>query len=243
MATLRLTELQQDVLRTVARYRVMTAEALQPLFYADAPVGSARKLLSRLEDQALLQAPHALASRKFYQLTRKGTALVSAPENAAAPLGPQALIDRYGMLVFCCLLEHPPGSRRPVRLTPAEFAAVNPRIAAQPGIEPASQHYYLDATGGRERLARVVVDHNAQTASLARKCRQIYRQWEENGVLATLLPNNFMLTVLTASEPKARDLRRLLLDPSRQGQQGHRFRVEVVPQLLHLPHVERATDG
>ncbi len=238
MVSGRVTGFQQQVLLLVARYRVMTAEALKQLVYPESPLGTARKLLGRFAEQGLLGEPYRLAGRSFYQLSLKGTALVGAPATAAKKLGAQALRDRYGMLAFAAFVDHGP-LVRPQPLTAPEFATRYPKLMTQTGIDPSSQLYYVDLATGAPCLARAVVDHEAQAERLVRKCQEIFRDWEANTELKAYLPHRFMVTVLTSNPEKRQELtRRLRL----LGEEfPYQVRVETIERLGDIPVEKRVS--
>jgi hypothetical protein len=227
------TDRQLAIVREIARYGVMSAEALSHLAY-DGVEASARKMLGRLARQRLVRdATHPIGGRRFYGLTPRVAALLGVSENLARPLGAQALRDRYGMLAFCALCDHCPGER-PVRLIRVELEAMRPGLLAVPGIDPARHHYYVE----QGRLARAVVDHDATVERTVRKCQEIYVRWWEQPALRPLLDDFLMLTVLTPSTPKRDRIRELL----RVSGTPFLVRVVALPALSHVP-IRRGLDS
>jgi hypothetical protein len=244
------TKRQQEILQEVARYWLMTSEALARTFY-DGEEGSARKMLGRLVDEGLLHdVAQPINGRRFYGLSHRGTTAVGVSETMARPLGAQALRDRYGMLAFCSLHDHPGVDRPPRRLTHEELLLTRKELVLEKAIDPSRHHYYIDRSPGWPCLARAVVDHDATFERTARKSIELYERWSTHPLLKVLLPHYLALTVLTPTEKHQAEIEKLLdgwwertsLERHLSDSDQPHFRIEVVPELSDVP-VRRALDA
>ena len=116
-----LTERDRSILNHLRRYRLDTAKGLAKGF-CDGSADAVKKIAQRLQDY--IASEPLYGKTVYYRLTAGGARLVGAPEEAARPLGHQALPKAFGILAFCC---HGPVKRE--RYTRAEFLEDLPELA------------------------------------------------------------------------------------------------------------------
>lgn len=241
MPPLELQDRDRRVLRHVARYRITTPEVLQRLFCNTKD--ATKKLTSRLAvtyrrdvDEAeqrklavgyVLQARELLGKRRLYQLTARGAKEAGVPVERADPIGPQALVEAYAILVHCCL-----GDAERELLTAPDLARL-PRLADVP---PAN--YYLDQVEERTVLTRIVVDHRSEVPSIVRKCREIIKDARETPTLAQMMDGGrYALVVLTLHDEKAAGI----LEFERRDPLAVSLRTDTIPLLSDI--IERVRDA
>lgn len=220
---IRLGDRDYEIFEHVARYRLTTREVLQRLFFPDSELNAVTKVTSRLCDHEYLVRHELTPPRCYFTPGRAVARLLGISQKCARPLGPQALFREYATLAFCCLsAEH--RQRLTVRDMSKRFAPL-----LEGGGD--SSHFYLDNDGEVTSLAYIRVDGGGTADHVVRKCRQdvdsryvrpAWRQLIDGG--------RFMLAIVTASEPKADEIKRSL---SKQVWPV-RFRMEVIPDLMQL---------
>ena len=209
------------VKRHVERYRITTVDAVHRLFYAGKSRDAAKKALNRMVDADDL-ASVPIGKRTFYQI------------HGTAPLTSQPLWERFAVLTFCVMRE--PAQKR---LTPQEFTELFPEFQNAPGISPAHQHYFLPLAGS-PRLARALVDSDADADRVARKCRETLRDASNTPGLVQLLDARlFVIAVLFAEQAKADTVAAIL----REQKLGAVFQFHVIPELNDLLGLLPKTHG
>lgn len=213
-----------EILDHVRRYRLTTPEILHRLFFADSERNAVTKVTSRLCELEFLQSHQLYASYTYFTLGRRGAKVVSISSNKLGPLGHQALYKEYGTLIFCCRSE---AVRE--RLTLPEVMRQFPQLIS--GRMDAS-HYYLDHENGVDRLGYIwveaagTVEHVVTTAA-----KDIIEQRRMIPAVRDLIDQGqFMVSIVTLTEDKQLQIVQALkkvLTPVF-------FRVEVVPELIHL---------
>lgn len=213
-----------EILSHVARYRLTTQETLHRLFFTGATPEAPKTVVRRLREGGYLQSRPLYLRRAYYQLTRSAAALLGEPEEAARPLGPQALVRAYGVLAYCC---HAESERQ--RLTRLEFHRAFPYLSEN-GIP--FDAFYVERDP-RLRLMQIVVDQGGDARRLLRKCRTRLKLARETPGLSDLVRGGeFGLALVTSSNEKAEALR-----AGRQQSEFLRdypFRFQAEPELIHL---------
>jgi len=232
-----LSEIDQQILRHVARHRITTPEIVHRLFYPNESSEAVKSRLRRLRS-IYLQSRPLYGRRVYYQLTPKAAALLSEPVEITRPLGRIALPRAYAALAYCCSEDDDSdvGARR--MLSREEFHRVF-SFLVQSGIRFQPQTYFADRDqSGELRLGRIVVDQAGPPDKLARKCVSIVRNARQHKMFGRLIvEDRFLLAVLTASPEMASWLQTDLMD--RFGGQI-RLSVEAVPELLDVLDLRHA---
>lgn len=176
------------VMQQVSRYRITTAPAVEHAVF-DGSDSQAQTALDTLCQRNALTA--------FTYDAERDVVFYFAPDDEPHDLG--TLEERYGILALCCL--H--GGER-TRLTPDEFRGTFPEFASGRGIDADKQSYLLDHTAHHPRLARVLLDSNAQTRNIIRKCQRQLSQMRRLPAFGPMFDQRlFVLALLTAEAEKA----------------------------------------
>jgi hypothetical protein len=213
------------ILDHVMRYRLTTPEVLHRLFFfEDADRNAVTKVTSRLCDREMLLSHQLYASFTYFTLGRHGARLTGLAAKKVRPLGPQALYREYGTLVFCCLANPP---REKFRVS--DVAAKFPQILAR-NID--SSHYYTDCEGKTERLGYIWVEGGGPLDHIVRTVRQdiIERRRDIPLLRQNIDSGRFVVAVVTCNADKRNEIAAAL----RNIATPVFFRVEAVPELIHL---------
>jgi hypothetical protein len=134
--TAKLTERDRAVLEHVRRHRITTARVVKELFCGGSENAS-KKLLQRLKDYLVSEPLYGKAV--YYRMSPAAAKLVAAPPEIADPLGPQALPEALGILMFCCR-----GKTRRWRYNNSEFGEDFPELKDDLAGRRYHLNYYLD---------------------------------------------------------------------------------------------------
>lgn len=218
-------------LEHVSRYRLTEVDALARTLrlrqYA------ARKLLTQLVQEQLLDKAPLYRHREYFFLTEKGAEFLATSLDGGAavvgdpchgPLSEPAKIRAFGFLCYCCL-----GNTQRRRLTRPELFATHPEAVWQG--QPLN--YYLDLetanlgvlcidSGGEGRWDRIV--HALRKDIFQHLHRPAFARLMEQG--------RFEMAVVTALRQKAERLQAALTETKFPVQVS--LRVSVAADLLHL---------
>lgn len=243
MAGVHLQKRDRKILEHVARYRLTTSAVLHGLFFRT--LDQTKAVLKRLSApytpglseqeqrnhalRSFLQArPLRFKRQVYYQLTARGTRELGLPPERSRPLGPQALVQAYAVLIHCC--RH---SRTRTLFTADELAA-HPLLRDVP-----SGLYYLEQLSDQaSRLTQIVVDHRTDCQRLLERCRAILRKAEEIPTLVGMMDQQaFGLALLTLQQQKRVELEAQLA----QKPFPVSVHVEVIPHLSEI--IEGSRNG
>lgn len=212
----------REILTHVSRYRLTTPEVVHRLFFADRGMEAAKSVLKRLNGSFLRSRP-LFGKRRYYQLSPAGAALSGQPDEAAQPLGTNALPARFGVLEYCCL-GFP--SERP-RFTRSEYAESFPELQDLPFAD-----YYLDIHKGVTRLGRIIVELGGDHLRFLRKVREYMTRDTRCRPFAEMVrQDRFVLALVTAEESK----RDAIIAAIERQPPAVPVRVECVPDLIQFP--------
>ncbi len=216
----RLVDRDYEILEHIARYRLTTREVLHRLFFTDSEVNAVTKVTSRLVENRFLNRFDLHSGKSYFVFAPNSARLLGISLKKTNALGPQALVQNYGILQFCCLSEHPRE-----RLLVQELAQ---RFTDLRGKHLRAGSFYIDSQSGETRLASIRVDHGGPSAHVVRKCRGDLESIVSNKAIAGLInEQRFMFAIITANEQKVSDIQEALKRQTWPVQ----FRVEAVPDL------------
>lgn len=153
----------------------------------------------------------------------QAAAILGMSRKKTEELGLQKLIEEYGTLAFCCLAPEPR-----VRLTVREIRERHPQLL-QAGVP--SSRYYLDNDGQTTRLGFIRVDFGGAPEHIVRKCREDLENRRRFEPFRQLIDGGrFLIALVTAREEKAAAIHEAI----KKHDWPIRFRIEVVPDLVHL---------
>lgn len=222
---IRLEERDFDILRHVARYRLSVLEALERMpFFSDCTPHAAKEAVRRLRNAGYLASAPLYRNRRYYHLTRTAANLLDEHPSVAQPLNDEPKTRAFAILSFCCLSEP-----RHERLTIDEFRANFPTLYRE-GERP---NYYIDTVGDSKRLGYLRVDHGGfgRWDRLIGKLRgDIQKRSDLPDFRQLISARQFVITVLTALEPKRRRIEEALSEADFACD----VQVQVVPGLLNL---------
>src|SRR5215467_11516160 len=95
-----------QILHHIGRYTVTLRRVLQTVFFEN---GNPQGALNRLERAGYIQRVERafLGNFSYYQLKKKGAAIVNVSENKAGPKDPKGLGQDVAALWFCCMGDIP----------------------------------------------------------------------------------------------------------------------------------------
>jgi len=230
------------------RHKMITAEVIQRAVY------DAQNQKTRLAVEAqmkrlkgpYLEAEPLIWKRRYYHPTALTARLFGAPEEAAEPLGPQALPKEYALLNHCCMRSVPL-----VRLTRQRLKEL---FTDWELFLPKKTGFYSDFVqamiGNRGWISRVQVDRGGDYLRFLSTCRDVLSHCRASVSIRELIEEEcFRFTILTGDERK-KDSLQAALDVRPLGVPTHIF---VVPGLLDLigqnlagkeePHAVQSSGG
>lgn len=186
------------VIDDVYRYGMLTADVARRMRWPDLTPDAARKMFSRAAEDGWL-ARHPLADQEPYFVLGGRAVAALGVRRATTPLGPQALLEHYAVLLAAA-------RRRCDVFTEGEFRTRFPDLT-QPGFS--AKNFFPDASAAAVRLGLFVVDHDKLSSRMVAKVRS-----RVGGMLATdrpalrklVLDGQLAVHVVTATEGKRANL-------------------------------------
>jgi hypothetical protein len=222
----RLTERDEEILRHVRRYRLSTPDVLHRLFFDDSQINAVTKVTTRLTELEFLQNHHLFGTNRYFTLGRRGARAMGLAQKNIGPLGPLALYRDFGALGFFCA-----ENTQREKLTVSELAR-DPQFAPLLARKIDNSHYYWDDAEDQTRLGYLWVEGGGPIEHIVRKVQQhIIAPRKSVPVLASYIQTGgFVVAIVTCTETK----RRQIADALKQVTTPAFFRIEVVPDLIHL---------
>jgi hypothetical protein len=222
--------LEQAVLKQIARYRLMTVEALHVWPSCGCPTTrSARRQLERIRQDGLVDRAPLLHRQVYYHLTGLGRAVLemaNGRDNEVGPLSERAKIRALACLNFCCL-----APERRQLLFRDELAQFYPPLA-QRG-RPGGYYLHVMETLPHVGLLRVDAGGAARWDRIVYKLRADATQHRQQSVARQLIEKRqFELSVVTTLPAKALRIREAL-DGLSEFRDIH-VRITAMPVLLQL---------
>jgi hypothetical protein len=219
----RLGDRDYEIFQHVMRYHMTTREVLHRLFFSDSEENAATKVTSRLTLHGYFNRYDLYPPRTYFVLGPQAVRIMGVSPQKTKAFGPQALIREYATLAFCCLSPEPR-----TRLSVRELQERHAQLL-QGKLD--SSHYYLDNDGQTTRLAYIRVDFGGPPEHVVRKCKQDIDDRYPHPAFKELIDSDrFLIAVVTAREEKAAAIH----DAIKRQTWQNRFRIEVVPDLVHL---------
>jgi len=220
----RLQDRDYDLLQHVLRYRLSTPEILHRLFFQDSDRNAVTKVTSKLCVSQFLLSHQLYAGYTYFTLGRRGAKVVGMSRCKTGPLGPQALYREYGTLAFCCRSEMPRERLRTAEIMRRHPEYISGRLDAG--------HYYLDEHESIVRLGYIWVEGAGEINHIVRTVQDaIIEQRRSVPALRQLIEEGrFVVSVVTLNDDKKSEIQRALNGLATTVF----FRVEVVPELIHL---------
>ena len=219
----RLNDRDFEIFDHLRRYRLTTREILHRLLLSDCELNAVTKVTSRLVRHEYLASFKLYTPRKYFMIGPKAARLIGISLSRIRELGPQALVQEYGTLEFCC-----GGEELRERLLVREIHQRNPDFLAR---HLDSSRYYLDHDSETVRLGFIRVDFGGELPHVIRKCREdVDRRYRHPAFRELIDGQRFVIAIVTAREERKKDIHTAL----RRYEWPIHFRIEVVPNLVHL---------
>lgn len=221
----RLTDRDFEIFDHLRRYRLTTPEILHGLFFEDSQPNAVTKVTSRLVKHGYLNSFDLYEQRKYFIIGPKAARITGISLNHTKELGPQALVQEYGTLEYCFA-----DKECRERLLVRDVHNHNPALLAR---RLPSNRYYLDGKDHSAALFGFIrVDYGSELPHLIRKCQDdVDRRYEHESFRGLIDGGRFLIAIPTATDERKEDIRLAL---RRRDWGPVRFRVEVVPNLVHL---------
>lgn len=189
---------ERQLILHVSRYWLTTVDVLRQWLWADLSHDAVRKVVTRSAEKGW-RARYLLAGQEpYFVLGHKALAALGL-RRATKPLGHQALLDHYAVLLACA-------RRQCDVFTEEEFRSQFPDLS-QPGL--AAKHFFLDASRDPVRLGCFVVDHDKLSSRMVNKVgRRIGKVFatDRPAFRRLILNGQFAVHVVTATEGKRANL-------------------------------------
>ena len=213
----------KDILDLIARHGLVTVEVLHHLLFRELTPKAVERVLTRMMRQELIQSHPLIGKTCYYALTPKSATMLGLDaKRVERPMGTQALVQNFSILLFCAL-----GSPPRKRMTKAEFKAAFPQLAG-PGLSSWRLYLDEDKATGKVRLAVMVPDFNSHPRRLVRKARREVEKRRRSEAWRSHPSRPFSVTVLTAFKEKAMAVAKALAD------QTWHHRIVTVPGFAQL---------
>lgn len=230
-AELGLTPKQFAVLKHIRRFRMTTTEATHRFVYPDKTVTAAESAIKRLMHAGFIASATLFARNRgkkkpyYYLLASRAEAVFADSPKTAGPLGVAALVERYGVLMFCYR------DPRRVKLTPTFFARRYPQLVAK--TIPIRNYYGDTDDHGVNRIGYVHVNRAASVErTLHAFNRTVIGKRREHPAWRTEIfsRNLFTLGIVTGTEEKAKAFAEGLAE----SWPNILVRIEVVPEIFRM---------
>lgn len=189
-----LPERGRRVLENVRRHWLTTPEVVRQELAPELTQDAVRKFLARLAERDWL-VRRMLSEQESYFLLGGRALTAFGIRRSAKPLGIQALIEHYAVLLACagggCAL-----------ITEDEFRSQFPDLC-EPG--QSAKHFFVDSSVDPPRLGLFVVDHDKLSTRLVQKVRRrVARmmQADRPALRRLILDGELSVCVLTATDGK-----------------------------------------
>lgn len=222
----RLQDRDREILAHVSRYRLSTPEVLHRLFFADSERNAVTKVTTRLTELTFLDNHPLFGTNRYFTLGRLGARAMGRKQKIVGALGPQSLYRDFGALGFFCA-----ENTQRQKLTVSELAR-DPQFAPLLAREIDNSHYYWDEHEGEKLLGYLWVEGGGPIEHIVRKVQQriIAPRMSVPVVASYIQAGGFVVAIVTCTETK----RLQIADALRQVTTTAFFRIEVVPDLIHL---------
>lgn len=189
---------ERQLVLHVCRYWLTTTDVIRRWLWPDLSHDAVRKAVTRSAEKGWL-ARHLLAGQEPYFVLGHQALAALGLRRATKPLGHQALLDHYAVLLAC--------ARRGCDVfTEDEFRSRFLDLS-QPGLS--AKHFFLDARGDTVRLGCFIVDHDKLTSRMVSKVGRRIGKVFATGRPAfrrLILDGQFAVHVVTATEGKRANL-------------------------------------
>lgn len=230
-AELGLTSNQFAVLKHIRRFRLTTTEATHRFVYPDKSLDAAASAIKRLMQAGFIESatlyPRNRGKKKpyYFMLPSRAETVFGDSPKTAGPLGVAALVERYGVLMFCY--------RQPsrVKLSPSFFARRYPQLVAK--NLPVGNYYGDTDEQGVNRIGFIHVNRAASVErTLHAFNRNVIGKRREHAAWRTEIfaRNLFALGIVTGTEEKAKAFREALAE----SWPNILVRIEVVPEIFRM---------
>jgi hypothetical protein len=193
-----LTERERQVILHVLRYWLTTINIVHQWLWPDLLHDAVRKAISRLTERGWL-ARHVLDGQEsYFVLSHKALAALGI-RRSTGPLGHQALLDHYAVLLACA-------RRQSDVFTEDEVRSQFPDVF-QPG--QSVKHFFRDASCAKIRLGYFIVDHDKLTSRMVNKLGNLVGKMMNSDrpkMRQFLLNGEIAFHILTATEGKRANL-------------------------------------
>jgi hypothetical protein len=214
-------EIDIRILQHIGRYSLTLRKVLQVMFFDGR---SPQTVLKRLEKLGYIQRMERelLGKFSYYQLTRRGAAIVNISGHRAKPMRPKGLAQDLAALWFCCMGDSPRKRLLDSELRSLFGAPIGNNIifAAQEHDEPAVFRLYIpDPDCNLERYASTLKNGAHKVCADEKLLR-----WIERGT--------YQFAVLLTNEDRKDQLAKLI----REGEfPSLRIQIAVAPSPRDLP--------
>lgn len=190
---------KKKLILDIRRYWLITTKVAQRRHCPELSVDAVRKILSRSAEENWL-VRHLLSGQEPYFMLGPKALTALGVRRATKPLGHQALLEHYAILLACA-------KRGCDVFTEDEFRSYFPDLS-QPGMS--AKNFFRDTTESHPgRLGCFVVDHDKLTSRLVKKLGQRVGKLMNSDrpeLRQLVLNRNLAFHVLTATEGKRANL-------------------------------------
>ncbi len=209
------------ILKHIGLYRVSIRVVIEKAFFSGASCGNVLKRLIR--EQLITTGDDLPGPASYYQLTRKGAALVGFPAARATHFEPQSLQKHLAILSFCFL-----GKRPRHRMDESILKTIFRQDT------PSGDHCLEETSNERKgRIYHVqVTGLNTSTKSLVRQTREkILKSLEEVEQRAWIESREYAFAILVDNELRADAVKQAFKNVSDKLHQQAAIYVEAVPSF------------
>jgi hypothetical protein len=197
-AWLDVSERERQLLLHVLRYWLTTVNVVGQWLWPELSHDAVRKAMVRLVEKRWL-ARHLLGGQEPYFVLGPSALTALEVRRSSAPLGHQALLDHYGVLLACA-------RRKCDVFAEGEFRTQFPELT-QPGFS--AKQFFLDGSTTPPRLGSFIVDHDKRTSRMVNKLRQRAAKLMETDrpkLRQMVLAGGLAFHIITATEGKRANL-------------------------------------
>jgi hypothetical protein len=187
-----------QVVHHICRYWLTTIVVVQRWFWPDLSLDAVRKIVTRLAEKGWL-ARHTLPGQEPYFILGQKALNALELRRSTAPLGNQALLDHYAVLLACA-------RRGSDVFMEDEFRSKFPDLA-EPGLS--AKHFFLDASSDSVRLGCFIVDHDKLSSRMVNKVGRLVGKvfdTDRPAFRKLILAHEFAIHIVTATEGKRANL-------------------------------------
>jgi len=198
---------EKKILDHIYRYRITTLNVVNNYLFPEKSKQDVKKLYRSLRDKGLVKSASLHPHEHYYFLTEKASASVyrNKFKNVSGFLTEHQLLEKYSMLVFCCLQDV-----KRMKYTIDELQKNFPDLLSK---NIPANNYFKDTNKGKPVIGWLKIDLGFNYERVAQRIYPILKKRLSNVSWSYIIQQgSFIITIATGWKSKAQKLREFIGD-------------------------------